>query len=115
MTRTRIALELQVTQEYTGHQLHAVYLAPMWREILDFAPFGDDASGEAGAGASLSDLVRGGIAAVSNVGDDVFWTGGHPLAQANLYAYGRLAWDPTLDPRGDPRRVGRAHVRRVRR
>lgn len=87
---TRAALELQVTQEYTGQQLHAVYLAPQWREILDFRPFGDD-------GPRLAEIVRGGIAAVSNAGDDVFWTG-HPLAQANLYAYGRLAWDSTLDP-----------------
>jgi alpha-glucuronidase len=90
MRDTRVALELQVTQEYTGHQLHAVYLAPQWREILDFRPFGDD-------GPRLAEIVRGGIVAVSNVGDDVFWTG-HPLAQVNLYAYGRLAWDPTLEP-----------------
>ncbi|MCP2637956.1 alpha-glucuronidase [Microbacterium sp. HD4P20] len=90
MRDTRVALELQVTQEYTGHQLHAVYLAPQWREILDFRPFGDD-------GPAVAEIVRGGIVAVSNIGDDAFWTG-HPLAQANLYAYGRLAWDPTLDP-----------------
>ncbi len=49
----------------------------------------DVAAGRAGAG--------GGLVAVSNVGDDPFWTG-HPLAQANLYAFGRLAWDPRLDP-----------------
>nr|WP_208382469.1 alpha-glucuronidase [Microbacterium ulmi] len=90
MPRTRLALELQVTQEYTGHQRHAVYLAPQWREILDFRPYGDE-------GPTLAQTVNGGIAAVSNVGDDEFWTG-HPLAQANLYAYGRLAWDATLDP-----------------
>ncbi|GAA5203583.1 alpha-glucuronidase [Microbacterium jejuense] len=89
MTRTKIALELQVTQEYTGHQRHAVYLAPQWSGILGFRPFGGDDP-------PLSDLVRGGIAAVANVGDDAFWTG-HPLAQANLYAYGRLAWDAALD------------------
>jgi alpha-glucuronidase len=79
-----------VTQEYTGQQRHAVYLAPQWCEVLDFAPFGPD-------GPPLSDIVQGGMAAVSNVGDDAFWTG-HPLAQANLYAYGRLTWDPALDP-----------------
>ncbi|QEO08961.1 alpha-glucuronidase [Protaetiibacter larvae] len=90
LNRTRQALELQVTQEYTGHQLHAVYLGVQWAEILRFRPFGD-------AGPALGSLVRGGLAAVSNVGDDVFWTG-HPLAQANLYAYGRLAWDPDADP-----------------
>ncbi|NYE21426.1 alpha-glucuronidase [Microbacterium immunditiarum] len=90
MRETAVALELQVTQEYTGQQRHAVYLAPWWREILDFPPFGD-------GGPSLAETVRGGIVAVSNVGDDPFWTG-HPLAQANLYAYGRLAWDAGLDP-----------------
>lgn len=90
MTETPLTLELQVTQEYTGQQLHAVYLAPQWREILDFEPHG------AGEG-RLSDFVRGGMAAVSNIGAGYYGTG-HPLAAANLYAYGRLAWDPSLDP-----------------
>jgi alpha-glucuronidase len=77
MPRTRLAVELQVTQEYTGQQRHVCYLAPMWSEVLRFR----------------SDELVG----VSNVGDDPFWTG-HPLAQANLYAFGRLAWDSRLDP-----------------
>ncbi|MFD6178022.1 MULTISPECIES: alpha-glucuronidase [unclassified Isoptericola] len=109
MPRTRLALELQVTQEYTGQQQHVCYLAPWWRENLGFRPWGD---GEGDDGATVADVVAGrgpdaspavaaagggGIAAVSNVGDDRFWTG-HPAAQANLYAYGRLTWDPTLDP-----------------
>ncbi|MFE7406931.1 alpha-glucuronidase [Isoptericola sp. NPDC057559] len=94
MPGTRVALELQVTQEYTGQQRHAVYLAPWWRESLAFRPWGEGDEG----GPAVRDLVAsGGVAAVSNVGDDRFWTG-HPLAQANLYAFGRLAWDPTLDP-----------------
>ena len=46
------------------------------------------------------------MVAVSNVGDDPFWTG-HPLAQANLYTFGRLAWDPRRGPGGDPGRVDR--------
>jgi alpha-glucuronidase len=77
MPQTRLAVELQVTQEYTGQQRHVCYLAPMWSDVLR---------------ARSDELV-----AVSNVGDDPFWTG-HPLAQANLYAYGRLAWDPGLPP-----------------
>ncbi|MFI7127323.1 alpha-glucuronidase [Nonomuraea sp. NPDC050153] len=81
MRGTRLAVELQVTQEYTGQQRHVCYLAPMWGEILAFENV-----------AEAGDLV-----AVSNVGDDRYWTG-HPLAQANLYAFGRLAWDPRLDP-----------------
>ena len=84
---TRVALELQVTQEYTGQQKHVCYLAPQWCEILAFPM----------AGRTVAELADGGMVAVSNVGDDPFWTG-HPLAQANLYAYGRLAWDPGLDP-----------------
>ena len=89
MPRTRIALELQVTQEYTGQQRHAVYLGRQWSEILNF---------DFGGSRTVADLVAGsgGFAAVSNVGDDEFWTG-HPFAQANLYAYGRLCWDPHLD------------------
>jgi alpha-glucuronidase len=90
MPRTRLAVELQVTQEYTGQQQHVCYLAPAWREVLAFRPWGD-------GGATVSGVLRGGIAAVSNAGDDRFWTG-HPLAQANLYALGRLAWDPGADP-----------------
>jgi alpha-glucuronidase len=59
--------------------------------LLGFRPWGPD-------GRTVADVVtNGGLVAVSNVGDDPFWTG-HPLAQANLYAAGRLAWDPTLDP-----------------
>ncbi|MEU4387161.1 alpha-glucuronidase [Promicromonospora sp. NPDC023805] len=111
MPRTRIALELQVTQEYTGQQKHAVYLGPQWSQLLGFR-FWDLAGGDGGS-PTVADLATGrgesaedpgtwhkpagGFAAVSNVGDDEFWTG-HPFAQANLYAYGRLCWDPTLDP-----------------
>lgn len=112
MPRTRIALELQVTQEYTGQQRHAVYLGPQWSQILGFRFWSADA---ADGSPSVADLATGrakaaedpgtgtwhkpagGFAAVSNAGDDEFWTG-HPFAQANLYAYGRLCWDPTLDP-----------------
>lgn len=88
MPRTRVALELQVTQEYTGQQRHVCYLAPQWHEVLAWQPWAD--------GRTVADVV-GPVVGVSNVGDDELWTG-HPLAQANLYAFGRLAWDPALDP-----------------
>lgn len=94
MPRTRLAIELQVTQEYTGQQRHVCYLAPAWREYLRFPPDGSRAVASIVAGSGASSPA-GGVAAVSNVGDDAFWTG-HPLAQANLYAFGRLAWDSTL-------------------
>jgi alpha-glucuronidase len=91
MPQTTLAVEFQVTQEYTGQQKHVCYLVPQWSEVLGFAPWGDGA-------ATVADVAAGrggGVVAVSNVGDDPFWTG-HPLAQANLYGFARLAWDPTL-------------------
>ncbi|MFE7872696.1 alpha-glucuronidase [Micromonospora humida] len=100
MPATRLAVELQVTQEYTGQQWHACYLAPWWHEVLAFRLWGP---AERSVADVLADVPgpgphRGGdLVAVANVGDDPFWCG-HPLAQANLYAFGRLAWDPRLDP-----------------
>jgi alpha-glucuronidase len=92
-------LEVQLTQEYTGQQVHVCYLAPAWRRVLEFDTYA------CGEGSTVSELVlrgRGGrpiagIAGVANVGDEPNWTG-HVLAQANLYAFGRLAWQPSLDP-----------------
>jgi alpha-glucuronidase len=110
MPGTRVAVELQVTQEYTGQQRHLCYLAPLWSEVLQFRPWGPGAStvaevaagrrpdpgaGEVAAGAGP--VGGGGLVGVSNAGDDPYWTG-HPLAQANLYAFGRLAWAPELTP-----------------
>ncbi|MFJ8106468.1 alpha-glucuronidase [Streptomyces sp. NPDC096132] len=89
LPRTRLAVEVQATQEYTGQQRHVCWLGPMWSEVLRFRP-------EGGAGPSVGESVRE-LVAVSNVGDDPFWTG-HPLAQANLYTFGRLAWRPDADP-----------------
>lgn len=90
---TALNLELQVTQEYTGQQKDLCYLLPQWKEILNFS------TESRGALASLSDRLMAragsGIVGVANVGDDPDWTG-HPLAQANLYAFGRLAWNPKL-------------------
>ncbi|MDT0401723.1 MULTISPECIES: alpha-glucuronidase [Streptomyces] len=88
MPQTRLAVELQVTQEYTGQQRHACWLGPMWSEVLGFCPDGEVSTGR----------LANGLVAVSNAGDDPFWTG-HPLAQANLYTFGRLAWNPAAEPR----------------
>jgi len=90
---TRVAVEFQVTQEYTGQQQHVCYLGPLWSEVLGFRPHGAQGS----TVAQIAAASAGGLVAVSNVGNDPFWTG-HPLAQANLYAFGRLAWNPRLDP-----------------
>ncbi|MFE6152104.1 alpha-glucuronidase [Streptomyces sp. NPDC057889] len=91
LSRTRVAVELQATQEYTGQQRHVCALAPMWSGVLGFRPEGE-------GGATVGQLADGGgLVAVSNAGADPYWTR-HPLAQFNLYAYGRLAWQPDADP-----------------
>lgn len=81
MTKTPQMAELQITQEYTGQSLHLVYLAPMWKEFFSY----------------VDPVARGlkGIAGVANTGDDTNWCG-HPFSQSNWYAFGRLAWDPSL-------------------
>jgi alpha-glucuronidase len=79
MHKTPQMAELQITQEYLGQSKHLVYLAPMWKEFFGFV--------------NPSRLV--GIAGVANIGDDANWCG-HHFSQANWYAFGRLAWDPTL-------------------
>ncbi|KAF9891870.1 hypothetical protein FE257_003355 [Aspergillus nanangensis] len=96
--QTNMAIELQVTQEYLGHQCHLVYLPPLWKTILDFdlrvdqqaSPVRDIISGE------RFKRPLGGWAAVVNVGTNTTWLGSH-LAMSNLYAYGRLAWEPKAD------------------
>ncbi len=93
LTQTSQAMELQITQEYTGQQRHLVYLAPMWKQVLDFDMHVD------GSTAPVRNLIarkNGGMVGVSGIGRDA-WLGS-PLAMANLYAFGRLAWDPNLAP-----------------
>lgn len=87
MKNTKLILELQITQEYTGQQKHICYLAPCFKEVLDFDTYGD--------GGKVYKTVSG-LAAVSNIGNDENWTG-HSLAQANLYAFGVLSWNPLED------------------
>ncbi|GAA1235458.1 alpha-glucuronidase [Pseudonocardia alaniniphila] len=101
MAETNTVVEFQITQEYTGQQIDLCCLLPQWHEILTF-----DVSGEQLPGDTLASALarRGrvtassGVCAVSNVGDDANWTG-HKLAQANLYGFGRVAWDPALSAR----------------
>lgn len=97
LERTNQLLEFQITQEYTGQQRHVCYLIPQWKEVLEFDTLCQ------GEGSKVKDIVAGqvypiqhsGITAVSNIGDDLNWTG-HYLAQSNLYGYGRLLWNPEL-------------------
>src|SRR5690554_3884911 len=97
LERTNQILELQITQEYTGQQRHLCYLVPMWKEVLDFDTYarGEGSTVARIAAGAVVPMAFSGIAGVSNVGSDPNWTG-HTLAQANLYGYGRLAWNPGL-------------------
>jgi alpha-glucuronidase len=97
MPKTPLMLELQLTQEYLGHSTHLVYLAPMWKEYFHFDTYAK------GRGSTLASIVDGtleqyhmtGIAGVTNIGNDRNWCG-HFFAQANWFAFGRLAWDHSL-------------------
>jgi alpha-glucuronidase len=98
LQHTSQAMEVQITQEYTGQQRHLVYLAPMWKEVLDFDLQVGGASTPVDKilAGSAFDQPTGGMVGVAGVGRDA-WLGS-PLALANLYAFGRLAWNPELDP-----------------
>ncbi|GJM76635.1 hypothetical protein HMSSN036_88510 [Paenibacillus macerans] len=97
MPATNQMIEFQITQEYTGQQRHVCYLVPQWKEVLEFDTYlqGKDTPVRRIVDGSAHGNRYGGFAAVSNIGDDANWTG-HLLAQANLYGYGRLAWNPEL-------------------
>jgi alpha-glucuronidase len=89
LQHTTKAIELQITQEYLGQQRHVVFLPAMWKETLDFDM-------QVGAATPVTSLVSGYVG-VSNVGRSANWLG-HDLAMANLYGFGRLAWQPGLSP-----------------
>ena len=80
MKKTKLAMELQLAQEYTGHQIDLYTMIPMWKELYEELP---------------ADNIMS-VAAVSNLGDDENYTG-HPLAAVNLYTFGLLAWNPDVD------------------
>lgn len=82
MPSTDQMAEFQITQEYLGHSNHLAFLAPMWTEFFRY----------------VNPRSLKAIAGVTNIGDNANWTG-HPLAQANWYAFGRLAWNPSLTAR----------------
>ncbi|MBQ6362622.1 MAG: hypothetical protein IJI62_01320 [Lachnospiraceae bacterium] len=107
LKKTNQMLEVQIAQEYTGHQIDLCYLIPMFKEILSFRTYCVPAE-NAGAGDTVADIVSGrtfgnrasrmcGITAVSNTGNDACWTG-HDLAAANWYGFGRLAFEEQITP-----------------
>lgn len=97
MPKTHMALEFQITQEYLGQGTHLVYLAPLFKECLESDTY------KSGPGSTVAKVIDGSlynqklsvIAGVSNIGNDINWTG-HHFGQANWYAFGRLAWDHSL-------------------
>ncbi|HQR35876.1 MAG TPA: alpha-glucuronidase family glycosyl hydrolase [Blastocatellia bacterium] len=100
MPKTQVIPEFQITQEYLGQSNNFVFLAPMWREVLDADTYAQ------GKGSTVAKVVDGslykqkltGIAGVANTGTDRNWTG-QDLTQSNWYAFGRLAWNPDLSSR----------------
>ena len=101
LEKTNVMAEFQITQEYMGHSNHMVYLHPMWKECLDADTY------QYGQGSTVAKITEGkfqgadgsksigAVAGVTNIGDSVNWCG-HHLAQANWYAFGRMAWNPDL-------------------
>lgn len=99
MVKTPLALELQITQEYLGQSIDLVYLAKMWKAVLDLETYAN------GVGSPVAQIIDGSvwehdlstIIGVANTGSDRNWCG-HHFSQANWYAFGRLAWDYKLSP-----------------
>ncbi|MFN4364907.1 alpha-glucuronidase [Chryseobacterium hispalense] len=97
LKKTPEMVEFQITQEYLGQANHLVYLAPLFKETLESDTYSD------GEGSTIAKLTDGtlrpakitAISAVANIGEDTNWTG-HHFAQANWYAFGRLAWNHEL-------------------
>ncbi len=97
MPKTPLMMEFQITKEYLGFATHLAYLGPLFAETLASDTFAK------GAGSTVAKVVDGsleghtltGIAGVANIGDDRDWTGS-TFNQANWYAFGRMAWDPSL-------------------
>ncbi|HMU46695.1 MAG TPA: alpha-glucuronidase family glycosyl hydrolase [Chitinophagaceae bacterium] len=97
MKKTPLMMEFQITQEYLGQGTHLVYEAPMFKEVLQSDTYAK------GKGSTVEKVIEGkvfentytGMAGVSNIGNDINWTG-HLFGQANWYAFGRLAWEPSL-------------------
>lgn len=98
MPKTPLMMEFQVTQEYLGQGTHLVYLAPLFKEVLESDTYAK------GKGSTVARVIDGslyehalnGMAGVANIGNDINWCG-HAFAQANWYALGRLAWNHQLN------------------
>lgn len=87
LKKTKMMVEFQITQEYTGGSIQTCFLAPMWREFFDTLDMIKDRQNLVGA------------AGVANIGDASNWTG-NDLSMANWYAFGRLASDTQASSAG---------------
>lgn len=104
LTKTNQMLEVQIAQEYTGQQIDVCYLIPMFKEILGFKTYAKSGKDIGNGDDTVADIISGktfdsrfsGIAAVTNTGNDFNWTGDY-LAGANLFGFGRLAFDTGLE------------------
>jgi alpha-glucuronidase len=99
MPGTPLLMEFQLTQEYLGFATHLVFLAPLFEECLDADTY------DKGKGSPVSSTITG-MTAVANIGNDRNWCG-HPFAQANWYAFGRLAWSAG---KSSPQRLSSAQI-----
>lgn len=97
MPKTPLMMEFQVTQEYTGQGTNLVFLAPLFKEVLESDTYykGKGSTVAKVVDGSLDNHVLTGIAGVANIGNDINWCG-HPFAQANWYALGRLSWNHNI-------------------
>ncbi len=100
MPKTPLMMEFQITKEYLGFATHLVYLGALYEEVLRADTFAH------GKGSTVAQVVDGvldghaltGMAGVANIGTSRDWCGS-VFNQANWYAFGRLAWDPTQSAR----------------
>ena len=100
MPETPLMMEFQITKEYLGQATHLVYNGAVFEEVLEADTYAK------GRGSTVAKVIDGtlheypmtGIAGVTNIGNDINWTGSH-FNQADWYAYGRLAWDPDASSR----------------
>ena len=109
MEETNQLLELQITQEYTGQQIHLCYLVPQWKEVLEFDTYarGPDSFVKKVVDGSLFQKKLTGIAGVANIGSAPNWTG-HSLAQATFW-FGRCL-ESSSPGGGDHRGMGEAYL-----
>ena len=98
----RSRCEVQITEEYLGQNARLVLPRP---DVVGSAATADTCSPRCGS--PVADATIAAMAGVANIGSDRNWTGSD-FDQANWYAFGRLAWNPSAARRDRSPRNGRA-------